>query len=190
MIREEYIFLALVILGPKSPGRDIDIFLQPLVDELNELWSKGVETFDCSRKQNFIMRVTLLWTVNDFPTYEMLSGWGTHGRLACPYCMGFTKAFCLDNGRKACWFDCHRVFLPLDHPFRFQKDKFIKNRRELDPPPPHFSGDEIWRNPPLTKKNIFWNLSYWSSNMLRHNLDAMHTEKKNFEFFFILPWIY
>jgi len=28
-----------------------------------------------------------MWTINDFPTYGMLSGWGTHGRLACPHCM-------------------------------------------------------------------------------------------------------
>ena len=34
-----------------------------------------------------------MWTINDFPIYGMLSGWGTHGRLACPYCMEDTKAF-------------------------------------------------------------------------------------------------
>ena len=28
-----------------------------------------------------------MWTINDFPAYGMLSGWGTPGRLACPYCM-------------------------------------------------------------------------------------------------------
>src|ERR1044072_490257 len=53
-----------------------------------------------------------MWTVNDFPAYGMLSGWGTHGKMGCPHCMGYTKAFTLDKGGKSSWFDCHRRFLP------------------------------------------------------------------------------
>jgi hypothetical protein len=41
-----------------------------------------------------------MWTINDFPTYAMLSGWRTHGKLACPYCMDDTNAFWLKFGRK------------------------------------------------------------------------------------------
>lgn len=33
-----YIILSLLIPGPKSPGNDIDVFLEPLIDELQELW--------------------------------------------------------------------------------------------------------------------------------------------------------
>jgi Transposase family tnp2 len=44
LMREEIMFLALLILSPKHPGRDIDVLLQPLVDELNDLWSVGKET--------------------------------------------------------------------------------------------------------------------------------------------------
>jgi len=68
-------------------------------------------TYNVSRKQNFMMRATLMWTINDFPGYGMLSGWGTDGRLACSYCMEDTKAFQLANGGKTSWFDCHRRFL-------------------------------------------------------------------------------
>jgi hypothetical protein len=28
-----------------------------------------------------------MWTINDFPTYGMLSGWSTYGKLAFPYFM-------------------------------------------------------------------------------------------------------
>jgi len=41
-----------------------------------------------------------MWTINDFPAYEMLSGWSMHGKLACPYCMENNKAFTLPNGGK------------------------------------------------------------------------------------------
>jgi len=31
------------------------------------------------------------------------------------------------------------------------------------------------------KQSIFWELSYWKTNLLRHNLDVMHIEKNMFE---------
>ena len=36
-------FMSLLILGPTSPGKDFDVFLEPLIEELKELW-KGVNT--------------------------------------------------------------------------------------------------------------------------------------------------
>ena len=53
-----------------------------------------------------------MWTIRDFSTYSMLSGWSTHVKNACPYCMSESKAFYLRHSRKMCWFDCHRMFLP------------------------------------------------------------------------------
>ena len=38
----------MIILGPTSPGNNIDVYLQPLIDELNQLWENGVETYDVS----------------------------------------------------------------------------------------------------------------------------------------------
>ena len=43
----------MLIPGPKSPGNNIDVYLQPLIDELKELWEKGVETWDAKVKKNF-----------------------------------------------------------------------------------------------------------------------------------------
>jgi len=48
------------------------------------------------------MRVALMSTINDFPAYGMLSGWSTHGRLACPHCMRHTKTFTLNYSLKSC----------------------------------------------------------------------------------------
>jgi len=60
------------------------------------------------------MRATLMWTINDFPAYEMFSGWSTHRKLACPYRMENNKAFTLANGGKASFFtvtvtSCHLI---------------------------------------------------------------------------------
>jgi hypothetical protein len=37
-LKEGFIFLALVILGPKEPKKQINIFLHLLTEELKELW--------------------------------------------------------------------------------------------------------------------------------------------------------
>ncbi|WMV45287.1 hypothetical protein MTR67_038672 [Solanum verrucosum] len=41
----------------------------------------GVLTYDISTKQNFVMCASLMWTINDFPAYGLLSGWMTSGKL-------------------------------------------------------------------------------------------------------------
>jgi len=38
--------LSLVIPNPSSPKSSIEIYLEPLIDELKEFWEKGFETYD------------------------------------------------------------------------------------------------------------------------------------------------
>jgi hypothetical protein len=204
-MRLEFMFLSTVIPGPSSLGRNIDVCLRPLIDEFAQLWSSGALTYDISRKQNFLMRATLMWSINDFPAYGMLSGWSTHGKLACPYCMENNKAFTLANGGKASFFDCHRRFLPLHHRYRKNRKDFFVGRVEKDVASPRLSGEELhdvvseygdivfglqsgkqkFPGFGLThnwvKRSIFWELSYWKTNLLRHNLDVMHIKKNMFE---------
>ena len=89
------------------------------------------------------MRAVLMWTISDFPAYGMLSGWTTHGRLSCPHFQDSTDAFQLKHGRKSCWFDCHRRFLPPDHPYRKSRTLFTKNKKVFDSPPLEISGDDL-----------------------------------------------
>lgn len=68
-----YIFLTCIIPGPHNPKSLIDVYLQPLIDELLQLWYEDVVTYDISTKQNFVMRANLMWTISDFPAYRILS---------------------------------------------------------------------------------------------------------------------
>ena len=43
-MKEPFIYMPLLIPGPRSPGNEIDVYLRPLIDELKELWERGVET--------------------------------------------------------------------------------------------------------------------------------------------------
>jgi len=50
------------------------------------LWDVGVDTFDVSCGKTFRLHAALTWTINDFLADGMLSGWSTHGLLACSIC--------------------------------------------------------------------------------------------------------
>lgn len=91
-MKQTSFILSMIIPGPDSPGNDIDVYLQPLIDELLQLW-EGVETFDASSKKKFSLRAALLWTLNDFPALAYLSGWSTKGKFACPSCADFTRSY-------------------------------------------------------------------------------------------------
>ena len=91
-MKQPYFMLSLIILGLNGLGNKIDIYLQPLVDELKQLWEVGVTTFDTFKNQNFNMHASILWTINNFLAYSNLSGWNTMGALACPSCHNETHS--------------------------------------------------------------------------------------------------
>ena len=82
--KRQFMFITLLIPDPKNPKGNLDIYMQPLIEKLLQLWNEGIPTYDVSLRQNFIMKVVILWTMSDFPAYDILSGWITAGRLACP----------------------------------------------------------------------------------------------------------
>ncbi|KAM6571477.1 hypothetical protein CsatA_015557 [Cannabis sativa] len=197
-MKDNYVLLSTLIPGAKSPGKDMDIFLRPLVDELKELWNNGVATRDSSTNSMFTMRAALLWTVNDFPARSSLSGWSGQGYKACPTCNEDTTSIRV-IGKTS--YVGHRRFLPSNHAMR--RDTRFDGKVERRPPPRRFTCEEIlsqvnalepqipghhenfggvkrrrvaenynWR-----KKSIFYELEYWSTNILKHNIDVMHVEK-------------
>ncbi|CAN0886073.1 hypothetical protein LINGRAHAP2_LOCUS15271 [Linum grandiflorum] len=137
--------ISMIIPGPESPespGDAIDVYLQPLIEELKELWEVGIETFDASRRQNFQLHAALMWTINDFPAYGNLSGWSTKGRLACPICNIDTMSNWLHNGGKFCYMG-HRRWLPNGHRWRRDRASFDETA-ERGHPPRTFSGDDLF----------------------------------------------
>ncbi|KAL2465528.1 Uncharacterized protein Adt_41379 [Abeliophyllum distichum] len=198
-MKEENLMLTLLIPGPQSPGKDMDVFLRPLVDELKELWTSGIDTRDVSNNNCiFRMRVALLWTVSDFPARSSLSGWSGQGYDACPTCNEETPSTRV-IGKTA--YVGHRRFLPSTHHWR--NDRTFNGQTERRGPPPQLTSADIlqqlsrvkiripgkhpsyggvkrkrdkdelnWR-----KKSIFYELPYWSTNELKHNLDVIHVEK-------------
>ena len=73
-MKRKFIFLSILFTSHKHLKRSLDVFLQPLIDKLKNLWSIGSNTYDCSTKTNFTIRAVLIWTISDFPAYGTLSG--------------------------------------------------------------------------------------------------------------------
>jgi hypothetical protein len=84
-----FIMLALLILGKQSVKlENFDVFMEPLVKELLELW-EGVPAYDILKdvgSREFILRGVLLWTIHDYPGYGTVGGFAHHGYAGCPYC--------------------------------------------------------------------------------------------------------
>lgn len=188
-MRKEFVMLTLLIPGPTGPGNNIDVYLQPLVEELITLWSKGSETYDSHAKTTFNMRAILLWTIHDFPAYGHVSGCRTAGKFACPVCGEGVHSVWLTFGKKFAYMGCRRFLTDANHLFRTQKSQF-NGKEEHGKPPRRLRGSEVLskmnkiqtvfgnnisnkrkRSPtepitPWSKKSIFFNLEYWEVNFV------------------------
>nr|XP_051229665.1 uncharacterized protein LOC127347527 [Lolium perenne] len=184
--------LTLLIPGPSSPGKDFDVFMEPLMEELQELW-KGVKSYDANTPDKFDLRAAILWCIHDYPALHTLSGRATAGYQACVRC---DKENCSKKLRNKICFIGHRRWLPLSHPWRNSKEyNGAIERREK---PAEFTPGELKEQldrvrdvipGKLQKKrkredgqcwsrrSCLWDLPYWEDLKLRHNLDVMHIEK-------------
>jgi len=86
-MQRKNIFLTLIIPGPKYPGKNMDVYMQPLKDELQEAWDKGFKTYDAASKKTFTMHVWFQYSMHDLPAYALFASWCVHGRFPCPTCM-------------------------------------------------------------------------------------------------------
>jgi hypothetical protein len=91
-LKEGFIFLALIILGPREPRKQMNIFLQLLFEELKKL-CQGVDTYDRHLKWQFTIRPSYLWSIHDYLGYNKFVGWCVHGRLNCLICMDDSDAY-------------------------------------------------------------------------------------------------
>ncbi|KAL0453018.1 UNVERIFIED_CONTAM: hypothetical protein Slati_1279900 [Sesamum latifolium] len=69
----KYMFLTMVIPGPSNPKYLFDVYLEPLIDELQNLWHVGVVMHDNAKNEIFTMCAVLMWIVKDLPTYGITS---------------------------------------------------------------------------------------------------------------------
>jgi hypothetical protein len=199
-VEQSNFIMGLLIPGRECPGKDIDVFLEPLIEELLELW-KGVTTLDALTGKKFNLHAAVIWCIHDYPALSTLSGRVTRGYYACVYC---DKNPCSKRIRNKICYIGHRRFLASDHAWR--RRKVFDGKVETREKPEKFTTDELMEQlervkdvrpgkHPKSKKrkrdeegqcwkrrSCLWDLPYWSSLKLRHNLDVMHIEKNICEY--------
>jgi hypothetical protein len=98
-----FIQLCILISGKEAPTSDsIDVFLQPLIEELQTLWI-GIRAQDFSKppgKKGFHLRGILIWTIADYLAYGLISGLCTHGKKGCTVCGPETDSRTAMTGNK------------------------------------------------------------------------------------------
>ncbi|GJS00904.1 putative mitochondrial protein [Tanacetum coccineum] len=176
-MKESSFMLTLLIPGPKSSGKDIDVYLRPLIDDSKVLWA---------------LKGRILKTLHKPESYK-----------ASPTCNKDTPSVRV-LGKTA--YVGHRRFLKKPHKWR-RSLEFNGEIEDGDPPRkfdrdqiqaqlarlptrvkgkhPSYGGVKIKRNVLVelnwTKRSIFYELEYWSFLTLKHNLDIMHIEKNVLE---------
>ncbi|XP_010474959.1 PREDICTED: uncharacterized protein LOC104754455 [Camelina sativa] len=147
-MKKENIMLILLIPGPHQPGNSIDIYLEPLIDDLCHLW-----------------------TISDFPAYGNLDGCKVKGKMGCPVCGKHTDSTWLKFCRK------HRSSRKRKKPGCVGLDsdgEDITSESEEDEEEVEIDEDELSR---WKKRSIFFRLLYWEELPVRKNLDVMHVER-------------
>ncbi|XP_074359107.1 uncharacterized protein LOC141698318 [Apium graveolens] len=194
-MKRKFMMLTILVSGPHEPANDIDVYLQPLIDDLKKLWEEvEPNVYDAYTKSYFTLKAILLWTINDFPAYGNLSGCVNKGYMCCPVCVDDTVAKYLSHRRKMCY-QGHRRYLAKNHPYRKQNAAF-NGQQELGQARQPLSGEEVLLQQdkikfqfgkevrkskkvdcPWKKKWVFFELEYWKFHHVRHCLDVMHVEK-------------
>jgi hypothetical protein len=114
------LLLTLIIPGPSYPGKNFHVFMEPVYEELAELFEVGTFTYDASQDEMFQLYAVVLWTVSDYPGLAIASGHSTSSESGCFPCSDETFSIRLKNGQKYCFMG-HRRFLHPDHEFRCRR---------------------------------------------------------------------
>nr|AAX96657.1 transposon protein, putative, CACTA, En/Spm sub-class [Oryza sativa Japonica Group] len=139
--KRKYIMLAMLIQGPRQPGNDIDVFLEPIIDDFERLWNEGTRTWDAYAQEYFNLHAILFCTINDYPALGNLSGQTVKGKWACSECMEETRSKWLKHSHKTVYMG-HRRFLPRYHPYRNMRKNF-NGHRDTAGPPAELTGTEV-----------------------------------------------
>ncbi|WVZ58442.1 hypothetical protein U9M48_008718 [Paspalum notatum var. saurae] len=119
------------------------------------------------RHTNFTLRAYLLWTINDFPAYGMLSGWSTKANHKWRRNKtSFNNR--AENRAAPVPLSGAQVLQQYESFEQVQFGKMSNKRKQREE-------ETRWHN--WRKKSIFFELPYWENLLVRHNLDVMHIEK-------------
>jgi hypothetical protein len=116
----------MIISRLRQPGNDIDMFLEPLIEDMKILWEKGVKMMYASLKKEFTLKAIIFVTITDYPSLFSLPG-QIKGKSGCVVCIVSTCYTYLSASKKLVYMR-HRRFLSKKHKYRDPSmDQFFDN---------------------------------------------------------------
>jgi hypothetical protein len=82
------LLLTMLISRLKQPSFDIDVFLEPFMDDMKVLW-EGVEIIDGSLRKKFTLKAIIFVSITDYAGLFSLSG-HIKGKTGCIVCLDGT----------------------------------------------------------------------------------------------------
>jgi hypothetical protein len=83
------LLLTMIISRPRQPDNNIDVFLEPLIEDMKILWEKWVEMMDASLRKKFTLKAIIFVTITDYPSLFSVSG-QIKGKTGCVVCIDGT----------------------------------------------------------------------------------------------------
>jgi hypothetical protein len=139
--KRKYLLLTILIQGPKQPCINIDVFLEPLLIDMKNLWEDGFRMWDEYRQEYLTLRAIIFVTINDYPALFSMNG-QIKGKIGCVVCIDSTAFLFLPGSKKTVYMR-HRRFLLKSHRYRKMKDHF-DNTIEKDGAPQYLSGKKVF----------------------------------------------
>jgi hypothetical protein len=72
--KRKYLILSILIQGPKQASTDIEVFLEPLMEDMTKLWNEGVCMWDKYQQEYFTLYAIIFVCIHDASRGLTLSG--------------------------------------------------------------------------------------------------------------------
>ncbi|CAL2277834.1 unnamed protein product [Prunus armeniaca] len=160
-MKRKFMILTLLIFGPKQPGNDIDVYLEPLIDDLKSLWDgiRGVACPICG---------------DDTPSHRL-----KNGHKICY--IGHRKWLSINHPyqRQRAAFNGKPLYGMPPEPLN--EEEVLHMVEDINYIRGSKNGGSVGENDGdrvcWKKKSKFFDLEYWKYLHVRHVLDVMHIEK-------------
>jgi hypothetical protein len=94
--KRKYLLLTTLISGPKQVAVDIDVFLEPLMENMQKLWEHVANVWDEYKQEHFNLKAIIFCTINGNPTRLALIG-KVKGKTGCVICVDQTESIYLPS---------------------------------------------------------------------------------------------
>lgn len=120
--KRKCVLLCILIQGPQQPGIDIDVFFEPLLEDMADLWHEGLKVWDEYLRQHFTVKAIIFITINNYHAMFSVSR-QIKGKTGWVICLNGTYYRYLSGSNKLVYLR-HRQFLSKGHKFRKMKAEF------------------------------------------------------------------